>query len=282
MSIYEGLSEPTQENFLYASKQIDEVSGELTNSILNSQNSGWRGIKNKMLELIAPINPFHLRQHSHPLGYNVYGPKNGNFFEKFTPYPFHNDISFGEPDHYDPTKDIKMAHGPKYSKFSEAFNNHLTLSQEKVPYVCEVKRKELNICKLVNGDSKCTTEADNFLQICPNFALRTYRENKLFNEKAKVIQRNEYKEAMKVGSYNKGRTVGDVSRKSTYSMGMAANLRPDSMWVDDRYINVTQEDINRARAKLKGQNADFDFKNIKGLHSYSTDEAQYSHPPRMY
>ena len=282
MSIYEGLSEPNQKNFMYAATPVDKANGDLTNAILNTKNTGWRALKNKMLEVIAPINPFHLRQDLHPHGYNVSGIKTGNFFYRPVVYPFNHKITYGEPNHYDPTTDIDSDYNAKFSVFSMGTQMHLNISQDKVPYVCEVKRKELSNCYLVNEGSKCQTEENNFLEICPNFALRTYRENKIFNEKAKIIQRKEYKEAMKVEDYNKGRTVGDVSKNSSYSMGMASNLRPDSMWVDDRYRNVTQEDINKAKEKLKHKYANFDFKDIKGIHHSHTNEATYTHSPRMY
>jgi len=284
MSIYEGLSQPTRENVNYGLKTSDDIDGHMKYAVLNKETSGLKGMKNKLMELIAPINPFHLRQHAHPLGYNVTGVRDGSYFAGFMDYPFVHKFDFGKPNHYDPTKDVEGPHPDEhpYTYLSQGRNKIIQIVPEKVPYVCEVQKKKLDICKLVNDKSKCTKESQDFLEICPNFALRTYRNNKLFNEKAKIIQRKEYNEAMKVGEYNRNRTIADVSKKSNYSLGMASFLRPDSMWADDRYINITQKDVDAAREKLSSKYKDFDYKDIKGYHKHHTNEATYSHPPRIY
>ena len=281
MSIYDGLTEPTQENFLYTVKDYDEVTG-LTNKVLNYETSGFFGLKNKFMQLIAPINPFHLRQHSHPHGYLIRAIKNGNLTSEFKPYPFKPVLEENMPHHFDPTKEVDYHVPQDLSVTNHTINRFLVFKQEKVPYICEVTKKKFDICKLVNGESKCETEGNNFLEQCPNFALRIYRKNKIFNEKAKIIQRNEYKESMKVASYNKGRSMKDVSKNVNYALGMASNLRPDSMWADDRYINVTQEEINQARAKLIEKNGEFDFKKLKDRHHGNVNDVHYSHSPRMY
>lgn len=51
---------------------------------------------------------------------------------------------------------------------------------------------------------------------------------------------------MEVSTYNRGRTVSDVPLRS-WEDGSRHNLRPDTLWADDRYADVTQEEINAAK-----------------------------------
>ena len=60
---------------------------------------------------------------------------------------------------------------------------------------------------------------------------------------------------MKVSEYNKGRTVANVSTK-TWRDGERDKLRPDTMYADDRYINVTQADIDAAKARIEKKKAE--------------------------
>ena len=74
------------------------------------------------------------------------------------------------------------------------------------------------------------------------------RNQRLFQQKVHTIQHGEYQEAMRVPEYNEGRSVSQISRK-TYIHGTRQYLRPDSMWADERYIDVTQAEINEAKAR---------------------------------
>lgn len=49
-----------------------------------------------------------------------------------------------------------------------------------------------------------------------------------------MIDNDTYKRAMTVSDYNKGRSVSDLKLKS-WEHGRPHNLRPDSLWFDDRY-----------------------------------------------
>jgi len=55
---------------------------------------------------------------------------------------------------------------------------------------------------------------------------------------------------MDVADYNQGRTVANAIRK-TWTDGTAENLRPDSMWIDDRYVDITQAEIDQAKQRIK-------------------------------
>ena len=56
--------------------------------------------------------------------------------------------------------------------------------------------------------------------------------------KVQLLANTRYRDCMKVSEYNKGRTVADVSDKD-FIDGTKKYLRPDSMWADERYSQVT-------------------------------------------
>lgn len=56
--------------------------------------------------------------------------------------------------------------------------------------------------------------------------------------KVRGIQNVIYRNAMDISPYNVGRTVADVSDK-TWVDGTRTNLRPDTMWADERYRNIS-------------------------------------------
>jgi hypothetical protein len=57
---------------------------------------------------------------------------------------------------------------------------------------------------------------------------------------------------MEVSSYNQGRTVANVPRRS-WNDGQADKLRPDSMWIDDRYADINQADVDAAKLRVKAR-----------------------------
>lgn len=44
---------------------------------------------------------------------------------------------------------------------------------------------------------------------------------------------------MQVGEYNKGRSMADVDDSKRTIHGSRKFLRPNTLWADDRYVNVT-------------------------------------------
>jgi hypothetical protein len=56
-----------------------------------------------------------------------------------------------------------------------------------------------------------------------------------------------------VAEYNNGRTVANVSRKS-WNDGTSDKLRSDSMWIDDRYVDINQAEIDQAKERVKRRN----------------------------
>jgi hypothetical protein len=64
------------------------------------------------------------------------------------------------------------------------------------------------------------------------------------------LNNKKFRDAMEVSSYNVGRTVANVPRK-TWVDGTADKLRSDSMWIDDRYVDITQTEIDQAKERVQ-------------------------------
>ena len=58
-----------------------------------------------------------------------------------------------------------------------------------------------------------------------------------------------YHEVMEVSPYNKDRDVSMVSNKTWYH-GSRKYLRPDTLYADERYTNISQAEINAAKARV--------------------------------
>ena len=48
---------------------------------------------------------------------------------------------------------------------------------------------------------------------------------------------------MKVSDYNLNRSMKDVDDSKRYIHGTRKYLRPNTFWADDRYVNVTSDEI---------------------------------------
>jgi len=75
-----------------------------------------------------------------------------------------------------------------------------------------------------------------------------------FHAKVRAIQNKQYREAMEVSEYNKGRTNTDVSDK-IWKDGTRFHLRPDTMWADERYTKITQSEVNEAKKRVAARDA---------------------------
>jgi hypothetical protein len=80
------------------------------------------------------------------------------------------------------------------------------------------------------------------------------KEKQNFKLKSKLIDHATYLRAMKVEEYNEGRTNADVS-DYTWVHGTRQHLRPDTMWADDRYTQITQAEINEAKIRVAAREA---------------------------
>lgn len=79
--------------------------------------------------------------------------------------------------------------------------------------------------------SKCLDKKINIMEICPKWALELLREKKRILMRATLIDNETYRRAMKVSSYNEGRSLGDLKE----DIKQQPKIRGDSYWSDDRY-----------------------------------------------
>jgi len=102
---------------------------------------------------------------------------------------------------------------------------------------------------MINDSKKCVSEADDIVDICPNWALDAMKEKTRFSAKVNAINTHKFNAAMATSPYNEGRTIANVSNKN-WVHGTRHYLRPDTMWADDRYAKITQAEINEAKKRL--------------------------------
>ena len=101
---------------------------------------------------------------------------------------------------------------------------------------------------MVNGKENCAEEMKTTVEICPTWCQEDMAERKRFDRKVLLIQKAEYDRAMAPAPYNEGRTVADISNK-TYIHGTRKYLRPDTLWADERYVDVTPEEAKEAKVR---------------------------------
>ena len=212
--------------------------------------TGFSKALSSIKRFTAPINPFAIQQGSTPQRIG-FAPFVGSRW--FLPSPLPNDVSHGRlvPSHFDSSKQATLnPPDPSHATLPYENNSNVHVVSERLPLACIRPLQKFNRCKMINGEDKCHEEADAFLAYCPNPALSAMRNQKLMKEKHRQIQLADYRKAIEVSEYNKGRTIADVPRNVHRSMGTRYNLRPDTIWADERYANVTSEEIEAAKAKL--------------------------------
>ena len=122
------------------------------------------------------------------------------------------------------------------------------LSLEFFPRHCTRSVDTYKTCLIANDDdkAKCSSEGKDILAVCPPWALDKMKDNNTFKLKHEAQSNIKYREAMRVPTYNQGRTVADIPSR-TWSDGERSKLRPNSMWPDDRYVDITQKEIDEAK-----------------------------------
>ena len=157
-------------------------------------------------------------------------------------------MNFG---HYDPLADAEFKEDP----FIKIQMGMPALSHQLLPKHCLRTKSLYKKCLIANDDDKklCENEGNDILAICPSFALDSMKEKNKLRLKVEAMSNKKYHSAMDVPEYNKGRTVADVPKRD-WSFGERANLRPDSMWADDRYHDITQKEIDDVKERIKKRN----------------------------
>ena len=199
--------------------------------------------------LIAPINPFAVKQ-----GFSAEGEGfTPNYNSKwYLPPQLPSDLAKGRvhPVHVDGQGATDEDFPDRHLAQKQTHSGIIKMGYELYPLVCYRFLDKYDRCKLFNGKEKCREEEAAFLETCPNPVLQEMRKEKISNTKHRMIQLADYKRAMTVSEYNKGRSVADVDPNKRFIDGTSERLRPDSMWADERYANVTQEEIEAAREKI--------------------------------
>jgi hypothetical protein len=203
---------------------------------------------NKIKSVLAPINPFSYQQ----------VPSKDRFAfmpswhsRSWKPDPAPNPVQYETflHLHSDPLEGEYEVPSFNLGKESKGTNANFNFQKELFPLPCIRSVNKFKLCKMLNGEEKCETEGQDILQICPNFILDQMRNNKLQKQYHQLIQKKEYNEATTVSDYNQGRSIQEVADWKRYIHGTRAHLRPDTIWADERYINVTQEEIDAAKVR---------------------------------
>lgn len=228
---------------------------------------------------IAPFNPFASNQVPSQERMAI-GLRWGNGW--FNPDPYPNGVHFEKlfPTHYDPLKSsnfeptsyLTQSHAP--GLFAD-----YVLTSDKLPKGCVRSIQGFRRCVMVNGEQKCADEATDIARICPNWALDTIKEKNRFLMKVRAIQNDQYRRAMVVPEYNKGRSISDVPDK-TWIDGTRTFLRPDTMWADERYAKITQAEINEAKQRVKDRaqkNVKHDAHHGEDAHAHGEEHAHGEH-----
>lgn len=167
------------------------------------------------------------------------------------PYPTRITVDHTFPSHYDPFKN------PRYVRPEGA--NPISIKPgfrlEFFPRHCTRTVDSYRTCLIANDDdkNKCAHEGQDILAICPPWALDKMQENQRLKLKLEALANQKYRKVIEVADYNQGRTVADVPLKS-WADGERTKLRPNSIWADDRYADITQKEVDEAKARVAKRN----------------------------
>lgn len=163
------------------------------------------------------------------------------------PNPTHFDNKY--PSHYDPLKDERFTAKPQVKHYHGEMD---IIAKPTVPRFCEREIRKYRTCVVANDQNQnvCQQEQDNIVAVCPQWALHNLKEKKLGLIKLEVLNNKRYREAMVIAPYNQGRTVADVPLRR-WEDGTRENLRPDTLWADDRYVDITYEEVKAARERVQ-------------------------------
>lgn len=96
------------------------------------------------------------------------------------------------------------------------------------------------------------------------------KDNQILKKKLEANTNEKYRRVMEVPAYNRGRTVADIPNK-TWADGERSKLRPNSIWADDRYADITQEEVDAAKERVKRRNKAKGVKSDSSVHIHPYD-----------
>ena len=108
----------------------------------------------------------------------------------------------------------------------------MTLVPNTIPRGCYKEIRKYKMCQANKSTEECVNEKISIMEVCPDHILEGLREKRKWSLRAESIDNETYKRAMKVGDYNRGRSVSDLHLK-TWDHGQS--LHSGSTWEDDRY-----------------------------------------------
>jgi hypothetical protein len=79
------------------------------------------------------------------------------------------------------------------------------------------------------------------------------KDNQRLKLKLEAQANLKYRRSTEVAEYNQGRTVADVPLRS-WTDGERSRLRPNSIWADERYIDITQKEVDEAKERVRRRN----------------------------
>jgi hypothetical protein len=91
------------------------------------------------------------------------------------------------------------------------------------------------------------------------------KDNQRLKLKLEAQSNLKYRRSMEVPAYNQGRTVADVPQRS-WADGERSKLRPNSIWADDRYIDITQKEVDEAKERVRRRNLSTGHKADTSVH----------------
>ena len=138
---------------------------------------------------------------------------------------------------------------------------------ETLPRHCTRTVDNYDICLVANDEdkTKCAQEANDILSICPPWAVDKMKDNNTLKLKLEAQANRKLSKVMEVPDYNKGKTVADIPSRS-WEDGERSKLRPNSMWADDRYADITQKEIEEAKQRVRKRNLARGTKPSEGVH----------------
>jgi hypothetical protein len=167
------------------------------------------------------------------------------------PYPTRVTIDHVFPGHYNPFENPRF----KKPEGSTVLSVNPGFRLEFFPKHCTRTVDTYKTCLIANDDDKqkCSHEGEDILAICPSWALDKMKENQRLKLKLEAQANIKYRRAVEVSEYNQGRTVADVPHRS-WADGERAKLRPNSIWADERYVDITQKEVDEAKERVRKRN----------------------------